>query len=157
MRRVHILPGFYTISGTEKPRQNSKPIRRHSKQIFSVFSSLVLVSLLIYPCGASDRAIQVAKRRLALVIGNSSYKASPLKNPVNDARDMAAVLKKLGFTVLLKTDADQKTMERSIREFGNQLKSGGVGLFYFSGHGLQVYGRNYLVPVDAEIESPSRI
>lgn len=127
------------------------------KKIFSVFSSLVLVSLLIYPCGASDRAIQVAKRRLALVIGNSSYKASPLKNPVNDARDMAAVLKKLGFTVLLKTDADQKTMERSIREFGNQLKSGGVGLFYFSGHGLQVYGRNYLVPVDAEIESSSDV
>ena len=124
---------------------------------FSIFASLVLAAFLIFPSDASDRTIQIKKRRLALVIGNSDYKTSPLKNPVNDALDMANALKKLGFAVLLKTDADQRTMERSIRDFGNKLKSGGIGLFYFSGHGLQVYGRNYLVPVNAKIESPSDV
>jgi len=131
--------------------------RLNINKLFSIFASLAFAVFLISSSGASDRAIQIKERRLALVIGNSKYKTSPLKNPVNDARDMANALKKLGFVVSLETDAAQKTMERSIREFGRQLKSGGVGLFYFSGHGLQVYGRNYLLPVDAKIESPSDV
>ncbi|HMH77104.1 MAG TPA: caspase family protein [Candidatus Udaeobacter sp.] len=90
--------------------------------------------------------------RLALVIGNSAYRESPLRNPVNDVRAMAQRLRELGFTVLAHENATKRTMEAAIIEFGRRLAEGGVGAFYYAGHGLQVRGRNYLVPVDAEIE-----
>jgi hypothetical protein len=90
--------------------------------------------------------------RLALVIGNSAYRESPLRNPVNDVRAMAQKFKELGFTVLAHEDATKRTMEAAIIEFGRRLAEGGVGAFYYAGHGLQVRGRSYLVPVDAEIE-----
>ncbi len=95
--------------------------------------------------------------RHALIIGNSAYKTAPLKNPVKDARDMAALLGTLGFNVTLKLDAGQKEMEEAVREFGQALRKGGVGLFYFAGHGLQVQGNNYLVPVDAKIQTESDV
>jgi hypothetical protein len=91
--------------------------------------------------------------RLALVIGNSSYRETPLRNPVNDARAMAAALRDLGFTVLAHENATKRTMEAAIVEFGRRLADGGVGFFYYAGHGLQVRGRNFLVPVDADIDS----
>ena len=90
--------------------------------------------------------------RLALLIGNSAYRESPLRNPVNDVRAMAQRLKELGFTVLVHENATKRTMEAAIVEFGRRLAEGGVGAFYYAGHGLQVRGRNYLVPVDADIE-----
>lgn len=90
--------------------------------------------------------------RLALLIGNSAYRESPLRNPVNDVRAMAQRLKELGFTVLVHENATKRTMEATIVEFGRRLAEGGVGAFYYAGHGLQVRGRKYLVPVDAEIE-----
>ena len=90
--------------------------------------------------------------RLALVIGNSAYRESPLRNPVNDVRAMAQRFRELGFTVLAHENATKKTMEAAIIEFGRRLAEGGVGAFYYAGHGLQVRGRNYLVPVDAEID-----
>jgi len=90
--------------------------------------------------------------RLALLIGNSAYRESPLRNPVNDVRAMAQRFKELGFTVLTHENATKRTMEAAIIEFGRRLAEGGVGAFYYAGHGLQVRGRNYLVPVDAEIE-----
>ena len=90
--------------------------------------------------------------RLALLIGNSAYRESPLRNPVNDVRAMAQRFKELGFTVLVHENATKRTMEAAIIEFGRRLTEGGVGAFYYAGHGLQVRGRNYLVPVDAEIE-----
>ena len=90
--------------------------------------------------------------RIALVIGNSAYRESPLRNPVNDVRAMAQRFKELGFTVLAHENATKRTMEAAIIEFGRRLAEGGVGAFYYAGHGLQVRGRNYLVPVDAEIE-----
>ena len=95
--------------------------------------------------------------RLALVIGNGAYRSQPLRNPVNDASDVAAKLEKLGFRVVLKTDVGRKAMDASIRQFGRDLLKGGLGLFYFAGHGMQVDGRNYLIPVDAQIESPSDV
>jgi len=86
------------------------------------------------------------------VIGNSNYKSSnTLKNPVNDATAFAAALKGLGFHVLSYFDADQKTMKKAMDEFGNLLRDYNVGLFYFAGHGLQVNGINYLIPVDANL------
>src|SRR5260221_7653076 len=82
--------------------------------------------------------------RLALVIGNSDYKIDPLRNPANDADDMARALQSLGFQVTLRKDATYRQMVEAINEFGRELKKGGIGLFYFAGHGVQSRGRNYL-------------
>ncbi len=95
--------------------------------------------------------------RVALVIGNSNYKSAPLKNPVNDAKAVADKLQGLGFKVTLKLDQDQKGMADAIRTFGNQLKAGGAGLFYYAGHGMQVKGRNFLIPVDADIQNEDEV
>src|SRR5579872_3242015 len=91
-----------------------------------------------------------AEPRTALVIGNAAYSFAPLANPTHDASDMAAVLRSAGFEVLLKTDATQRDIVDAIRGFGDLLKrKGGVGLFFFSGHGVQANGENYIVPLDA--------
>ena len=99
-----------------------------------------------------------AARRIALVIGNGAYtNAPPLKNPPNDARDMAANLKTLGFEVSSGVNVNQREMKRLIREFGQKLKAGGNGLFYYAGHGVQARGRNYIIPVDADIQSEADV
>ena len=90
--------------------------------------------------------------RHALVIGNGAYGHGPLRNPVNDARAIAKTLADTGFEVLLVENATQVAMRRAIRTFGDKIAAGGVGLFYYAGHGIQLKGRNYLVPVNAEIE-----
>jgi uncharacterized caspase-like protein len=95
--------------------------------------------------------ISGAEKRTALVIGNGAYSTGPLKNPVNDATDLSANLKRLGFVVTLKKNASHQEMEDAIREFGDQLRKGGVGLFFYAGHGVQIGGRNYLLPVGARI------
>jgi len=106
----------------------------------------------------SATANPTTAKRIALVIGNGAYTtAPPLKNPPNDARDMAATLRALGFDVTSGINANQRDMKRLIREFGQKLKSGGSGLFYYAGHGVQSKGRNYLIPVDAEIQSEAEV
>jgi formylglycine-generating enzyme required for sulfatase activity len=94
--------------------------------------------------------------RTALVIGNGRYVSGPLKNPLNDAGDMAEALKRLGFDVTLLTDARHRDMEEALIRFGRRLKERqGAGLFYYAGHGMQVSGVNYLIPVGARIEKDS--
>ena len=97
------------------------------------------------------------EQRIALVIGNSAYRSGPLKNPVNDATAMATQLQKLGFTVILQQNANLRGMEDALTDFGDRLKRGGVGLFFYAGHGLQVGGANYLVPIGARINRESDI
>lgn len=97
------------------------------------------------------------ERRVALVIGNSAYKTDALRNPVNDARDMAAALRAVDFEVIDRFDATKREMNRELSEFGGQLARGGVGLFYFAGHGVQSEGRNFLLAVDCDIEIESDI
>src|SRR5882724_5398343 len=97
-------------------------------------------------------------KRIALVIGNGAYtSAPPLKNPPNDARDMTAALKTLGFDVTSGINVNQRDMKRLIREFGVKLKGGGSGLFYYAGHGVQSKGRNYLIPIDADNQSEAEV
>lgn len=107
--------------------------------------------------GGSDRTITVQERRTALVIGNSDYSSSPLKNPVNDAEDLAKLLNAHGFEVLLRRNVTEKQMKHAVLEFGEKLKRGGVGLFYYAGHGMQVKGRNYLIPVGSSVASESDV
>lgn len=99
----------------------------------------------------------LADKRIALVIGNGDYKESPLRNPVNDAKAMATTLKRLGFEVTLVTNATLPRMQQAILSFGEALRGDGAGLFYYAGHGLQVKGQNYLVPVDADIASEAAV
>ena len=96
--------------------------------------------------------------RLALLIGNSSYKNSPLVNPVNDVRLMEVALKESGFTVIKAENASIRDMRRLVRDFGDKLKAtGGVGLFYFAGHGVQVRGENFLVSTDSDIRNEDEV
>ena len=98
----------------------------------------------------------LAGKRVALVIGNSAYTNAPtLTNPKNDAEDMAAALKRLGFDVNAGTDLDKRGMDRKILE--KALAGAEAGVFHYSGHGLQVAGVNYLVPVDASLESAAAL
>jgi uncharacterized caspase-like protein len=100
----------------------------------------------------------LAEKRVALVIGNSAYvHAPPLVNPVNDAEDMAATLKALGFQVTTGTDLDKPALDRTVSEFASALKGANLALFFYAGHGLQVAGQNYLIPVDAKLESSSAL
>lgn len=96
-------------------------------------------------------------KKIALVIGNATYKDAPLKNPVNDAKDISSALKNYGFDVILRTNANQRDMKEAIREFGTKSRNSAVSLFYFSGHGLQVGGSNYLVPIGADIRNENEV
>jgi uncharacterized caspase-like protein/formylglycine-generating enzyme required for sulfatase activity len=111
----------------------------------SLFALTVLASAAAMP----------AETRIALVIGNSDYSSGPLPNPANDARMIGETLSNLGFEVIARRNADQNTMKRAIQEFGARLEKAGpsaVGLFYYAGHGVQLNGRNYLIPTTAQIE-----
>ena len=98
-----------------------------------------------------------AEKRTALVIGNASYRSSPLKNPVNDATEITRYLKIYDFDVIEKRDATCKEMRRAIDLFYEKLKKTDVGLFYYAGHGIQLNGHNYLIPVDTNIVSESDV
>lgn len=109
------------------------------------------------PTVASATAVPNGERRSALVVGNAAYRAGRLANPVHDAQAMSKALRAAGFTVAERHDIDQKQMKRAFIEFGQRLRQGGVGLFYFAGHGLQVKGRNYLVPLGADLRSEAHV
>ncbi|MCJ0763962.1 caspase family protein [Variovorax terrae] len=102
--------------------------------------------------GAAAHAAD-AEKRVALVIGNSTYKNSPLKNPTNDAKDMAARLRALGFEVIERSNLRTRQMGATLREFRSKLTPGAVALVFYAGHGVQIRGENYLPTVDAEIDS----
>ncbi|MEY4283575.1 MAG: hypothetical protein RL111_250 [Pseudomonadota bacterium] len=93
-----------------------------------------------------------AERRTALVIGNAKYAVNPLPNPVNDANDMARALRSVGFEVIEINNATLAQMRDATRRFADRLASSDVGLVYYSGHGVEVKGRNYLIPVNADIK-----
>ncbi len=115
--------------------------------LIPVTTIMLLIMLSALPAGALER--------VALVIGNGSYESAPLANPINDATDMAASLRRMGFTVILKKNATLEVMEESFEDFGNRLKRGGVGLFFYAGHGIQANGANYLIPIGAKIKKES--
>ena len=124
---------------------------------FMALTLALTLSALFAPAPAQDRDPSVAKpeqmRRVALVIGNGSYQHAPkLNNPLNDARDMATLLRSFGFDVIAGEDLSADGMKRLIQEFGEKLSQGqSVGLFYYAGHGAQINGNNYLIPTEANI------
>jgi len=111
-----------------------------------------LVAMFIFVTLLASQAM--AEKRIALVIGNSAYQHVPvLANPRNDAADMAAKLKDLGFEVVSGNDLDLAGVRRTIRDFVNRLDGADMSLFFYAGHGLQVNGENYIAPVDAQLSS----
>ncbi|NEW61126.1 caspase family protein [Sulfurovum sp. bin170] len=123
----------------------------------------LLVSLLpFYLYADENRAVKIqatgsVEQRVALVIGNSDYRGvlSKLSNPINDAKSIKNILEQRGFKVIYSEDTTKKSMKSSLNQFYTAIKKGGVGMFYFSGHGIEVDGQNYLIPVDAKIEAKS--
>jgi hypothetical protein len=98
-----------------------------------------------------------SNKRLALVIGNAAYRNKPLANPKNDADDMSAVLKKFGFEVIDLRDSSLAEMRRGVRDFGDKLMNYDVGLVYYSGHGVEVNGRNFFLPVSEDIKHEDEV
>jgi len=112
---------------------------------------LLILALIVCGSWVGSVVAQQQESRVALVIGNGAYKSSPLKNPVNDSKDVAAKLRSLGFTVVERNNLVVKQIGSTLREFRSTLKPGSVALVYYAGHGLQIKGENYLPAVDAEI------
>ena len=108
----------------------------------------------------SESAFAAAEQRIALVIGNSAYADSPLANPANDARLMAKTLRGLGFDVIERIDADLQTIQMASFELQDRLVAAGkdaVGLFFYAGHGVQVAGENYLIPLGSDIKQEREV
>jgi uncharacterized caspase-like protein len=115
--------------------------------------ALLAIAALALPAAPSF----ATAKRLALVIGNNAYSDGVLKNPINDARSMATTLRELGFEVRVLENADRNAIQRAVVDFGRKLSEETVGLFYFAGHGMQVRGANFLIPVKAEITSEDEV
>ena len=99
-----------------------------------------------------------SQERVALVIGNSMYQYAPeLRNPKRDAADVSVALKKFGFHVIEGLDLDKVAFETKINDFVTALRGAEVGLFFYAGHGMQVSGHNYLVPIDAKLTTASAL
>ncbi len=112
----------------------------------------LLRSLLLLASLAAVTHADAAGRRVALVIGNSAYVSVPeLDNPSNDAKAVAQQLRDLGFEVTLLLDLDKAGFEARVRDFAASLNGADAAVFFYAGHGLQVDGRNYMVPVDADV------
>lgn len=96
-----------------------------------------------------------AQQRVALLIGNAAYPVGRLSNPPQDLKEMEAALREVGFKVQVVRDAGQAQMKRAVRDFGEMAQGADVALLYYSGHGTQALGENYLIPVDASIRKES--
>jgi len=131
------------------PNVLRRPAANARTGLLALFIGMLLSCTSVLAAEASGNA--PAETRLALVIGNSGYSGAPLANAANDAQAVAKVLQRAGFDVDLKLNASQRQMQDAIANLGRRLSKDGVGLFYFAGHGVQIHGRNYLVPVGAEI------
>ena len=103
--------------------------------------------------GINTQLMAQKQPKFALVIGNANYEEERLENPVNDATDMAKALQDIGFEVTLLQNQDLRSMENAIAVFSQQLRKGGVGVFYYAGHGVQVQGENYLIPLKAQLQN----
>jgi uncharacterized caspase-like protein len=112
-----------------------------------VFFLTILVALF------AQLAPSYAEKRIALVIGNAHYKNTPaLANPANDAGDVAQALSAVGFDVTLKLDAGKREIDQALAQFARDSSHADAALFYYAGHGMQYRGRNFLMPVDAELQ-----
>src|SRR3569832_1913580 len=114
----------------------------------------VVVAFCSLSCGLLLTDAALADRKVALVVGNTQYKnpSLVLLNPKNDAEDVAAVLRTLDFEVVLTVDASKRDFDVAMTQFARLATGADAALFYYAGHALQYQGRNYLMPIDGELE-----
>jgi uncharacterized caspase-like protein len=129
------------------------PVKEESMRHLSL--TLLIVWSLFGP--GTVAALTEPEHRRALVIGNAAYREHPLTNPVNDATDLADTLRRFNFQVTLLTNADKPTMERAVEAFTQGVARHTAGLFFFAGHGVQMEGLNYLIPVGAVFRMASDV
>src|SRR5262245_41729192 len=127
--------------------------------LFLASFALVVLPVAHAPVGEAERASRGPEPgRVALVIGNAAYRYSPrLENPRNDATDMSIVLRRKGFRVVEGFDLGKAAFDAKISEFTEALRGAEVGLLFYAGHGVQVSGQNYLVPVDAKLTTTAAL
>jgi uncharacterized caspase-like protein len=136
-----------------------KRVVRHSRPAswlrqFALLVVLLLAPSLVLTIGAAT----AAEKRLALVVGNARYPTLPLNNPENDARVVASTLRRLGFEVTEHVNLNVKDFRRVLREFARRLQNEeGASVFYYAGHGVQIDGRNYLLPVDINLRDEEEV
>lgn len=135
----------------------SRAISQHSfnaKAVPTSYSGTKTIEQFYIPVDKKNLPSMVNQQRIALVIGNGNYaNAGKLANPINDARAMESTLTSLGFKVLEYEDLSQSEMKKAVDDFGQQLDNYDVSLVFYAGHGIQVNGKNYLIPIDASISS----
>jgi uncharacterized caspase-like protein len=122
---------------------------RYARNRFPGLAALLLHAVLL----CMPLAAAAASDRVALLIGNNQYPSAPLRNAVNDARDLGEALRDLGFRVILRENTSRKEMIEAIREFGSALEGSQTALFFYAGHAMQFKDRNYLIPIDAAMGS----
>jgi len=113
--------------------------------------------LVVAAVTAAAGAVRAAEQRVALLVGNNAYAATPLQNAVNDARDLATALRNLGFRTIVRENATRRDLIEALREFGQAIDQAEAAVFFYAGHALQFKDRNYLVPVDTEMRSEEDI
>jgi uncharacterized caspase-like protein len=118
---------------------------------------LCAAAALLPAAGALPRVAAAAERQVALVIGNANYRVGTLKNPVNDAQAVAGALRGLGFEVALRENTSLREMIEAFRQFSIDARAARVRVIFYAGHGVQVKGRNYLLPVDTEIRAEDEV
>jgi formylglycine-generating enzyme required for sulfatase activity len=161
--RVPII--MFRLLGDEAVSPSCAIAYRKCVRIALVFLLASIAASFVHPVyaqrgleiNAKQLEVMRTEKRVALVIGNSNYATSRLRNPVNDARAMSIKLHALGFEVIERLDIDQRSMKLAMINFGKKLKKGGVGLFYYAGHGVQYEGNNYLIPVGARIDDEEHV
>ena len=130
----------------------------HQHQLTGLRRVFVLLGALVLASGIALAADTPKKEaRVALIVGNSDYKSAPLENPANDASDLANALEKKGFKVLVRENVGERGLKEAVDTFAKHLQKGGIGLFFFAGHGIQVKDQNFLMPVDIGFDSEADI
>ena len=143
-------------------RANTRSIR-HSPLAAAARALFLGMALMSFATGggtlAQDRATRPKPQeaRVALIIGNSDYRTAPLDNPANDASDLAAALEKQGFNVLVRENVGERGLKEAVDVFAKHLQKGGIGLFFFAGHGIQLKDQNFLLPVDVGFDSEADV
>jgi hypothetical protein len=132
------------------PGKSTARIGNHYGALF-----ILILAAIFGACGPAVAQEQQQELRIALVIGNGEYQSSPLRNPTNDAEDVSRALSILGFEVNVLKNASFVEMTRAVRDFGKKIQhADAVALFFFSGHGIQYRGSNFLIPAQADIQGP---
>jgi uncharacterized caspase-like protein len=124
---------------------------------YSLFANMFIIISVLFLLFLSTAIAIENERKVALIIGNGEYSSSPLANSVNDANDIADALQDCGFTIIKRINANRSQMREAVRLFGREINEGAIGLFYYAGHGMQVSGENFLVPIGAEVASEDEV